>query len=70
MKKSIFIAVLLLVSVLLMTGCENHVDNSLTFRNLASNDIHINFRAALITVRAGSSVNIIEMVCLCIGRYF
>lgn len=58
MKKAIFILSFLLLPMLFLTGCELNGENSLTFRNLASNTIYINFRASLITVPAGESAHL------------
>lgn len=61
MKKTILLLSLMLVPTLFMTGCKSNVDNKLTFRNFASNTVYVNFRASLITVPAGESVQITEM---------
>jgi len=61
MKKSIIMTCLMLVLMLFMTGCNSNVDNKLTFQNFASSTIYVNFRASLITVNAGESVQITEL---------
>lgn len=61
MKKVIYLLSISLVLLLIMSGCSSNIDNKITFQNFASNAIHISFRASLITVEAGKSVEVTEI---------
>ena len=39
-------------------SCSTSVNNGITLKNLASGDIHVNFRATLTTVKAGETVTL------------
>jgi hypothetical protein len=56
MKKIFILFVLTSLCAITFISCSTSVDNGITFKNLASGDIHINFRATLTTVRAGEEV--------------
>ena len=56
MKKILVLFVLTSLCAITFISCSTSVDNGITFKNLASGDIHINFRATLTTVRAGEEV--------------
>lgn len=53
MKRILFNIVLLLLSFVYL-NCSNTVNNSITFQNLSSGDVYINFRGQMITARAGT----------------
>ncbi|MHB8578327.1 MAG: hypothetical protein ACYDA4_00490 [Ignavibacteriaceae bacterium] len=59
MNRFIRIFLLLLFVSVFLSGCSNTINNSITFQNLASGDVYVNFRGSLITIPAGqtSSVN-------------
>lgn len=61
MKKVIALISISFVLLLIMSGCSSNIDNKITFQNFASNDIHVSFRATLITVEAGKSVEVTEI---------
>ncbi len=50
---------LLLFIPVFLSGCSSTINNSITFKNLASGDVYVNFRGSLITIPAGqtSSIN-------------
>jgi hypothetical protein len=59
--KKLSILILVFVSLLLFTNCSSTVENSLKLQNLASNDVFLNFRASLIQVRSGETVELKEL---------
>ena len=61
MKKVITAINISLVLLLFLSACSSKIDNKITFQNFASNAVHVNFRATLITVEAGKSVEITEI---------
>lgn len=61
MKKVILSTGISILLLLFMAGCTNKIENKITFQNYASNTIYINFRATLITVEAGKSVEVTEV---------
>ncbi len=61
MKKILTIITLLAITMLFLSGCSDSVGTKITFQNFASNKVIINFRASLITVNAGKSVDITEI---------
>ena len=60
MKKILTIITLLAITMLFLSGCSDSVGTKITFQNFASNKIFINFRASLITVDAGKTVDITD----------
>jgi hypothetical protein len=56
MKKWFFLTPLFLLTIFSYTGCTSSVGTQITFRNLASNAVYVNFRANVITVPAGQTV--------------
>jgi len=60
MKKILTIITFLAISMSLLSGCSDTVGTKITFQNFASNKVFINFRASLIPVEAGGSVDITE----------
>jgi hypothetical protein len=60
MKKFIQVFVLIGLSFF-FNSCSTSVDNSITFKNLASNTVYVNFRAELITIAAGKTVIVKEI---------
>ena len=54
-----FLSFLLLSFTLI--SCESTIQNSITFENLASNDVHVNFRGQKIDVPAGATTKITEI---------
>jgi hypothetical protein len=61
MKKILTTISILTIFMSFLSGCTSTVDNKITFQNFASNKIYVNFRASLITVEAGKSVEITEI---------
>ncbi len=60
MKKILTIITFLAITMSFLSGCSDTVGTKITFENFASNKIFINFRASLITVDAGKSVDITD----------
>jgi hypothetical protein len=60
MKKILIIIAFLAISMSFLSGCSETVGTKITFQNFASNKIFINFRASLITVDAGKTVDITD----------
>ena len=58
MKKISILLVLTSLCAFTFISCSTSVNNGITFNNLASGDIHINFRATLTTVKAGETVTL------------
>lgn len=61
MKKILAIITILTISMSFLSGCSETVGTKITFQNFASNKVYINFRASLITVSAGESVEITDV---------
>jgi hypothetical protein len=61
MKKILTIITILAISMSFLSGCSDTVGNKITFQNFATNKVYINFRASLIPVDAGSSVEVTEI---------
>ena len=60
MKKILTIITILTISLSFLSGCSDTVGTKITFLNFASNKVYINFRASLITVNAGESVDLTD----------
>lgn len=58
MKKILILFVLTSLCVITFISCSTSVDNGITIKNLASGDIHLNFRAELTTVKSGGEVTL------------
>ena len=58
MKKILILFVLTSLCAITFISCSTSVNNGITFKNLASGDIHVNFRATLTTVKAGETVTL------------
>jgi len=58
MKKILILFVLTSLCAITFISCSTTVNNGITIKNLASEDIHLNFRAELITVKAGGEVTL------------
>ncbi len=58
MKKILVLFVLTSLCVITFISCSTTVDNGITIKNLASGDIHVNFRAELTTVKPGGEVTL------------
>lgn len=43
------------LTTLLLMGCTNSINNSVTFKNISDGDIYINFRGSVITVASGQT---------------
>jgi len=56
MKKILLLFVLTSLCAITFISCSTSVNNRITFKNLASGDIHVNFRAELTTVRSGETI--------------
>ena len=61
MKKISILFLFVAISLPLFTNCSSTVENSLKVQNLASNDVYLNFRASLIQVRSGETVELKEL---------
>jgi len=61
MKKILAITALFAICMSFLSGCSNSVDNSLTFKNGASNKIYINFRGSLIPVEANKTMELTDL---------
>ena len=61
MNKILTVITFLAISMSFLSGCSDTVGNKITFKNFASNKVFINFRASLIAVDAGKSVDITEI---------
>jgi hypothetical protein len=60
MKKILIIITFLAISLSFLSGCSETVGTKITLQNFASNKVFVNFRASLITVDAGKSVDITD----------
>ena len=58
MKKILILFVLTSLCTITFISCSTTVNNGITIKNLASGDIHLNFRAELTTVKAGGEVTL------------
>ena len=58
MKKILIIITILTISLSFLSGCSDTVATKITFQNFASNKVYINFRASLIPVNSGESVEL------------
>jgi hypothetical protein len=61
LKKNLILAALVAFVVLSSINCEKSVDNSLTFKNLASGGIIINFKGTDYRVASGSTLRLTEL---------
>ena len=61
MKNVLRIAAILLILMSILPGCASNVENKITFRNIASNKVYINFRASIIEVNAGATTVLTEL---------
>ncbi len=61
MNKILTVITFLTISMSFLSGCSDTVGTKITFENFASNKVFINFRASLIGVGAGKSVDITEI---------
>jgi len=61
MKKTIILFAIISLSVITLISCSNTAGNKLTFNNLASNAVYVNFRAELIPVAPGEEVSLIDV---------
>ena len=61
MKKILIIITILTISLSFLSGCSDTVATKITFQNFASNKVYINFRASLIPVNAGESVDLTDV---------
>ncbi|HUX60454.1 MAG TPA: hypothetical protein VMV32_04010 [Ignavibacteriaceae bacterium] len=59
-RSLVFVGVILFI-LTFFSGCSSNINNSITFKNLASGDVYINFRGGLITVPAGQTSSITEI---------
>lgn len=58
MKKIFILFVLTSLCAITFISCSTSVNNGITFHNLASGDIYVNFRATLTTVKTGEKVTL------------
>ncbi len=56
MKKWFILLPVFLLTIISYTGCSSSVGTQITFKNLASNAVFVNFRANIITVPSGQTV--------------
>lgn len=64
MKNVLRIAAILLIIMSIMSilpGCASNVGNKITFQNVASNKVYINFRASVIEVNPGATTVLTEL---------
>ena len=61
MKRLLILLAFIPLIVLTFQSCSTTVDNRFTFQNLAQADVYVNFRASLITVKAGETVEVKDM---------
>ena len=61
MKYKLPLVICIIFSFLLINGCSGKVNNSVTFKNLASGTIYVNFRGSAVTVNSGGSTAITEI---------
>jgi hypothetical protein len=61
MKKILILFVLTSLCAITFISCSTSLNNGITLHNLASGDIHVNFRATLTTVKAGETVILSEL---------
>jgi hypothetical protein len=61
MKKILAIITFLAISMSFLSGCSETVVTKITFQNFASSKVFINFRASLIQVNSGESVEITDI---------
>ena len=61
LKKNLILAALVAVIVLSFTNCETSVENSLTFKNLASGGLIINFKGTDYRVAPGAILKLTEI---------
>ena len=59
--KQIFLYLSFLLISLTLVSCDVATENSITFQNIASNGVYINFRAQRIDVPAGSTVKLTKI---------
>ena len=60
MNKILTIITFLAISMSFLAGCSDTVGTKITFQNFASNKVFVSFRASLITVNAGESVELTD----------
>ena len=60
MNTKILISLVIVLSIGFFS-CSDTVDNSITFQNLASNDVYVNFRGSRVEVPNGSTVTLKEI---------
>ena len=61
LKKNLILAALVAFSALSFISCENSVDNSLTFKNLAAGGLIINFKGTDYKVAPGAILRLTEL---------
>ena len=61
MKKILTTITILTILMTFLSGCSSTVGTKITFQNFASNKVFINFRASIIPVNAGESVELTEI---------
>jgi len=60
MKQRFIFLSLILLAITFMS-CDSKIENSITFQNLASNDVYVNFRGQSIHVPNGATVKLTEI---------
>ena len=61
MKKIKIIVMILAVLLTFLSGCADSVVNKITFKNFALSKVYVNFRASVITIEAGSSIEVTDI---------
>lgn len=61
MKIFLTIITFSLILMTILSGCSNTIDNKITFTNLATNKVFVNFRASLRTVKPGETLVISDI---------
>lgn len=57
MNTKVIFSLLIFLSISFLS-CSDSVNNSITFQNLASNDVYVNFRGSKVDVPSGSTVTL------------
>ncbi len=60
-KRDLFFFAVITVFSIIYSGCNTSVNNSITFKNLATGDIIVNFRGQDVSVAAGSTGEVKEI---------
>ena len=67
MKPKTIFSFLILLSVVFLS-CSDSVNNSVTFQNLASNNVYVNFRGSKVDVPSGSIVTLKDIYVIDVAK--